>query len=380
MLLLITLVQSFLYSFVRLSQLSTAPTIEKMLFIKSTSRKAVLFSALALFTPVRSEPLQSSAPAAAKNWQRVPGGDGTSCSDGTAYSFFVHPGVQKNGRNLLIYFQGGGACWSNATCNPKLGLYRPNLKEVDPAKEQGIFDFDNAENPFRDYFVVFVPYCTGDVHLGNRTAKYLPEKPELHHNGFNNAMSALRWTFANVGAPQSIFVAGGSAGAIASPFYAGRIADHYQDARLVQLGDSAGGLGMSAIRGMFEPWGILEVVAPFAPYRGVDPKNASLNTLYIREGSANKSITFAQFNNSADRLQVFVFQVFGVETPLSEVLEKSYAEIRSTMPRFHAFTAPGTLHVILTRPEFYTVTVERRRLRDWVAELASGKTPADVPK
>jgi hypothetical protein len=50
------------------------------------------------------------------------------------------------------------------------------------------------------------------------------------------------------------------------------------------------------------------------------------------------------------------------------------------MPRFHAFTAPGTLHVILNRPEFYTVTVERRRLRDWVAELASGKAPADVPK
>jgi len=38
-----------------------------------------------------------------------------------------------------------------------------------------------------------------------------------------------------------------------------------------------------------------------------------------------------------------------------------------------------SLHVILTRPEFYTVAVERRRLRDWVAELATGKPAADVP-
>jgi len=348
-----------------------------MAFIGSNFGKVLLFGVLALLTPVRAEPLRSPAPAAAKDWQQMPGGNGTSCSDGSAYSFFVHPGDR---RNLLIYFQGGGACWSGPTCDPRGKLYRPNLKEVDPATEQGIFDFDNAENPFSNYFVVFVPYCTGDVHLGNRTAKYLPEKPELHHNGFNNAMSALRWIFANVGAPQSVFVAGGSAGAMASPFYAGRIADHYKGARMVQLGDSAGGLGVSIIPEMFQPWGSSEVIAAFAPYRGVDLKNANLDIFYVREGSANKSITFAQFNNSADSLQVFGLQVFGIKTPLSEMLEKSYTEIRSTMPRFHAFTAPGTLHVILNRREFYTVAVEGQRLRDWVAELASGKVPADVPR
>ena len=348
-----------------------------MALISSSFAKILMVGVLMLLTPVPSAALPSPVQTAAKNWQRISGGEGTSCSDGTAYSFFAHPG---NGRDLLIYFQGGGACWSDATCNPRLGLYRPNLKEVDPANEHGIFDFANAENPFRDYFVVFVPYCTGDVHLGNRTAKYSPDKPELHHNGFKNAMSALRWVFANVAAPQAIFVAGGSAGAIASPFYAGRIAEHYKDARVVQLGDSAGGLGVATIPGMFEPWGIMEVAAPFAPYRVLDPKNANLDTLYIREGSANKSITFAQFNNSADSLQVFSLKAFGVETPLSELLKKSYAEIQSAVPRFHAFTAPGTLHVVLSRADFYTITVERRRLRDWVAELASGKTPADVPK
>ena len=348
-----------------------------MAFIRSNFGKVLLFGILALLTLVRSESLLSSAQAEVKDWQRVPGGDGTSCSDGSAYAFFVHQGDRGS---LLIYFQGGGACWSGQTCDPRSKLYRPNLKEVDPATEQGIFDFANAENPFRNYFVVFVPYCTGDVHLGNRTAKYLPDKPELHHKGFNNAMSALRWTFANVASPESIFVGGSSAGAMASPFYAGRIADHYKGARVVQLGDSAGGLGAPVIPRMFDSWGTKEVVAPFAPYETVNAETANLVTLYVREGLANKSITFAQFNNSEDTLQVLGLQFFGIKSLLSEVLEQSYAQIRAEVPRFHTFTAPGTLHVILNRPEFYTVTVERRRLRDWVAELASGKAPTDVPR
>jgi len=345
-----------------------------MALMKSNADVFLLIAVIVLLTPAATSGQTA-------DWQKLAGGAGTVCSDGTAYSFYVHPGEGHNfgERNLLIYFQGGGACWSDATCNLRLNLYRPNLKEVDPARERGIFDFDNAENPFRNYSVVFVPYCTGDVHLGNRTATYVPGKPELHHNGFNNAMSALRWTFANVASPQSIFVAGGSAGAMASPFYAGRIADHYKDARVVQLGDSAGGLAGPINAEMFQSWGTMEVVAQFAPYKSVGAKNANLVTFYVREGLANKSITFAQFNNSADSLQVFAFQVFGVTTPLSEVLEKIYAQIRSEIPRFHTFTATGTLHVILTRPEFYTTAVERRRLRDWVAELASGNPPADVP-
>jgi Pectinacetylesterase len=350
-----------------------------MAFIKPNVGK-LLLAVLVVLTPARTfmraaeqSPAESGA---AKHWQRMPGGKDTACSDGSAYSYFVHPGDRAH---LLIYFQGGGACWSGQTCDPRSPLYRPNLSAVDPATEQGIFDFANAENPLRTYFVVFVPYCTGDVHLGNRAAKYLPDKPEIHHQGFNNAMSALRWTFANVASPQSILVAGGSAGAMASPFYAGRIADHYKAARLVQLGDSAGGIGGPAIPGMFDSWGTAEVAASFAPYRGIDLKTADLATLYLREGLANKSITFAQFNHTEDNVQEFGLQMFGIKSPLSEVLEKNYAQIRSQIPRFHTFTAPGTLHVILNRPEFYTVNVGGRRLRDWVAELAGGKAPADVP-
>ena len=45
-----------------------------------------------------------------------PGGD-TVCSDGTPYKFFVRPGAADK---LMVYFQGGGACWTGGTCDPDL--------------------------------------------------------------------------------------------------------------------------------------------------------------------------------------------------------------------------------------------------------------------
>ena len=37
---------------------------------------------------------------------------------------------------------------------------------------RGIFDRSNPENPFRDFGVIFVPYCTGDVHIGDASRRY----------------------------------------------------------------------------------------------------------------------------------------------------------------------------------------------------------------
>jgi hypothetical protein len=48
--------------------------------------------------------------AASTGWQQIDGGDGTGCAFGTPYSFFHRPGADA--ARLLIYFQGGGACWS----------------------------------------------------------------------------------------------------------------------------------------------------------------------------------------------------------------------------------------------------------------------------
>ncbi len=96
----------------------------------------------------------ASIPAPAANldglspgWNIIePGGD-TVCSDGSPYKFFVHPGASDK---LMVYFQGGGACWNGGTCDPDLKpTYYVNLEKTDPAGYDGIFRFDKPENPIR---------------------------------------------------------------------------------------------------------------------------------------------------------------------------------------------------------------------------------------
>lgn len=315
------------------------------------------------------------------SWKVVPGGKGTACSDGSRYSFFVRGGDPKR---LLIYFQGGGACWSALTCDVNQKLYRANLNEVEPQNELGVFDFGNRENPFRDYTVVFVPYCTGDAHLGSRTVTYRltgrgdsrPGSYIVRHNGYANASAALRWIFAKL-SPSKIFVAGGSAGAIASPFYAGRIADKYKQATIAQLGDSAGGLRSPLLPKLLSGWGAIDVLSRFSHYRGQD--SLTFEKFYVLEGRQGPLVVFSQFNNSQDAVQISGLRQIGQENvSLVQLLELTYSEIRTGIPKFHSFTAPGTVHVMLNRPEFYTLEVKGVRLRDWVNDLAAGRTVASV--
>src|SRR5690606_36319667 len=111
------------------------------------------------------------------------------CSDApgadAAFKFWARRGVSNN---LIIYFDGGGACWDDLTCSvPRLashrgegdGFYKAELMpDDDPNNLSGIFDLDNPRNPVRDWSFVFVPYCTGDVHSGSNTATYTNPRSE----------------------------------------------------------------------------------------------------------------------------------------------------------------------------------------------------------
>ena len=183
-------------------------------------------------------------------WNAIASGGETICSDGSPYRFFVRPADPEK---LIVYFQGGGACWFGEICDPDLEpSYKINTSEDDPGRYKGIFDFDNPANPFANHSIVFAPYCTADVHIGDKVAIY--ESPEMddhaphpvtiHHKGFANSAAVLAWTYEHFFTPSSIFVTGSSAGAIPSPYYAMVIADHYggvTNMLIAQLGDGVRG-------------------------------------------------------------------------------------------------------------------------------------------
>ena len=103
------------------------------------------------------------------------------------------PGRPDQGGAVL---QGGGACFSAETCGPGSETFTRNLAIGEAPDFGGIFDETNPENPLAGHSIVYVPYCTGDVHLGDRVTEY-SDTVTIDHNGFPNARKGLDTVLAN---------------------------------------------------------------------------------------------------------------------------------------------------------------------------------------
>ena len=318
-------------------------------------------------------------------WTRIPGGPGTGCAHDSSYAFFVHSG---DARRLVIYLNGGGACWNSMNCDLHARpSYHPAIDSTDmPEQHNGIFDLANPRNPIRGHTVIFIPYCTADVFLGARTVSYAsadtgapPHPFEVRHRGRANADRAVEWVYAHYPAPQLVFVAGSSAGAIPSPYYAAQVARHYPHARIVQLGDGAGGYRAPRIPGILAQWGATTRLRSDPAYHGVDSAALTFETLYEVAGHTAPRVTFAQYNTAEDNVQLSFLEMLGVQgVRLADLLAANLADIRQANPALHTYTAPGQMHTILRRPEFYSLAVDGVAVRDWVADLLDGKPVPDV--
>jgi hypothetical protein len=86
---------------------------------------------------------------------------------------------------------------------------------------------------------VYVPYCTGDAHLGNTMTKYAPGLI-VRHKGYVNGTAALDHLTATFPDATDVAVSGESAGSVAAPLYAGLASDRLPNARITVLADGSG--------------------------------------------------------------------------------------------------------------------------------------------
>ena len=319
-------------------------------------------------------------------WNVIEPGGETICSDGSPYRFFVRAGASDK---LMVFFQGGGACWTGGSCDPDLEpSYRINLEEVDPAKYHGIFLFDEPENPLKDHSVVFAPYCTADVHIGDSVTNYEAPQTEEHqphpvtiqHKGYINADAVLDWTFAHFFRPAEIFVSGSSAGSIPSPYYAMLISERYPGARIAQLGDGSGGYRLNGEQTRpQDKWGSLGRLRQLPEFKTLNSEDFNYEILYITAAKRHPTAMFAKYDSAEDVTQKSFLSIEGsAPESLLTLIEANQADIKNEVGNFHSFIAGGDLHTILGRPEFYSYHVNGTALRDWVAKLVNGEAISDV--
>lgn len=174
-------------------------------------------------------------------WQRVEI-PGTQCSDGSQYKFWLYDNPSSN--NLLIMFEGGGACWDYESCSGALGqlgaanpnglddnyIYEFKAKYVSPLVNGADPGMPlRPKNPLvtNGWDVVYMPYCTGDVHVGNKVAIYHDPtgvNPPLGfiHKGYHNTTEAMDYLAQQFPSINKMLITGFSAGGVAS------VAAYYQ--------------------------------------------------------------------------------------------------------------------------------------------------------
>jgi hypothetical protein len=307
-------------------------------------------------------------------WRTIAPGGATLCSDGSSYRFFVHPGDPAK---LLLEFEGGGACWSGVTCEQDVYTRRITLDPETARQEgrlQGIYDRDNPENPLRDFTHVYIPYCTGDLHWGNRTQGYtgLRGAYTVEHRGAQNAAAALGWASENVPSPGQVVVAGCSAGGYGAALWSARIAQRYPGAALAQLSDSAAGVVPA---GFFETvlagWNVSDAWPGYIPalaLETLDRSKVTLPDLYAGIAGYYPLLAFSQFNRTGDTTQIFFYALSKGSLGLNDAAEWSAAmlasidRIEAENPNFHA----------------YTTSAGGQRLVDWLRALVTTGNPGSV--
>lgn len=134
-------------------------------------------------------------------WEWTPLANMT-CMDGKSSGVYLKKG---NSSNLGIYLNGGGACFNIATCETAAKNPQPGAPG-----NGGIFSNSDARNPFADFNWIAVPYCSGDVHIGDAIEKVAYKTRTFA--GANNLRLIAEKAKATFASPDTLVFTGESAG------------------------------------------------------------------------------------------------------------------------------------------------------------------------
>jgi hypothetical protein len=322
----------------------------------------------------------AGTPNLAASWTKIEPGGETICSRGTPFAYFVHRGTVNR---LVVYFQGGGACWNDTTCSLG-GIFKETADDRDnPAQAgEGILDLDNPENPFKDWSFVFIPYCTADIHWGNSAQTYTSGGQDLviQHKGFVNFSAVLDWIQANLEKPEKIFVSGCSAGSYGSIMGAPHIQKLYPDVPIYQLGDAGAGVSTDDfLQNSYPNWNTSDSRPTWIPApNGSWEEVSSLADLYIAVANYYPNDRWAQYNAAHDQIQTLFYSAMDGADDWNKLMLASIQEIQDSAPNFHSYIAPGAIHCITSDDIFYTREVNGVRFRDWVEAMVNDEAWDDV--
>jgi cysteine-rich repeat protein len=308
---------------------------------------------------------------------------GSLCRDGSPTGIMVNPSSVSD--RVMIFLAGGGACFNYFSCiagNPD------SFNPADFEGTTGVFDRANPDNPVRGFSFVYVPYCTGDVHLGGTAAKVPGLSGMQEFRGYGNVRRALERIAPTFKDATEVLLTGVSGGGFGAAGNFEQVQRAFQDVPVVLLDDSGPPMGTDQIPSCLqdewrEMWGldatVLEECGTDCPHPDDYVLDLTAHVLkrYPRavaalfSNTADGTIrTFYGFGNNQCNAIVSSVPAADYLAGLTQV--RNFVTERSST--FGTYYVEGNEHTCIGDDCFYEMVVDGVALTDFVADLLEGST------
>lgn len=308
--------------------------------------------------------------------------EGAQCRDGSPTGFGIR--LQEDAENLAIYLEGGGACFNAATCgsNP-FSFGEADFSSVVAQRGDAALFSTAASNPVGDWNMVYVPYCTGDVHGGSAPNATVPgvegQQQFVGHQNIERYLDLLAPYF---GDPDQVLLTGASAGGFGALINFAEVADRFDGSQLTLLDDSgpiffADDVYSPPLSAGFSQLYDFDAALPADAAPLFQPDR--LQGIYDYYGDRYPNATFGLASHLQDQTIRFFF---GFGQPDGTITGAEYAaglrDLRAELPdSWVTYYAPGADHTFLGVPARYNGTVDGVALNEWIGDLLNG-TATDV--
>jgi len=266
---------------------------------------------------------------------------GPMCLRGTDFNMSVR--AQRKSDDLLIFLQGGGACWSDFC------LAVETAHEGIPSKLE-VLDNSLAYNPVRGMNLVYVPYCDASLFAGNVDIDD-DEDGEIdrYHHGLQNLSAALDIASERFPKPKRVVLAGSSGGGFGTILATVLVRAVYPRIPLYVVSDS----GVGVAKGEEEPDFVMDLVEEWGAENFLPAscpnclEDGHLTPMVAWELDQDPDLKVGVFSAYQDQVMSQIF--LAITGPEFEVMVKEQTRLVSQEfpDRYVPFLIEGSAHTTL---------------------------------
>jgi len=286
------------------------------------------------------------------------GGDGPLCLNGSEFTMATR---DKGSDELVIFLQGGGACFSElcaATQSADKGI-----------PKAGILDPDLAANPVADWNTVYIPYCDGGLHGSDRDIDSDGDgRIDRFQRGLHNLSASLDVAVKTFPAPKRILLTGISAGGFGTTWALPLVRHLYPGVPIELINDS--GLGVARtdkpefIRLLLEDWNMGAFLPPSCPTCiGADGHLTDYHKWQLAE---DDDFRLSMMSYTLDTVITIFVRVSREE--FGREMRAEMADLENAYPeRMRSFITEGADHTFLLSDT--SITAGGVSVLDWVTAM-----------